>query len=79
VAYNVKNRGFCPGIAVVFTVLAVLVMAGGAGALSNDGGGSWQYYRAIFINNTSGADVRLENGSAEFVSKCTNDIRSEYL
>ncbi len=41
------------GIAVGIMTLALL--AGGAGALSNDGGGSWQYYRDITISNPGGA------------------------
>ncbi len=36
-------------------IALALLLANGAGALSNDGGGSWQYYRDITINNTGSA------------------------
>lgn len=55
VAYSVKNRSFCPGIVAGFAALAVLVLAGGAGALSNDGGGSWANRKDIAISNSGGA------------------------
>ncbi len=35
--------------------LAILLLAGGASALSNSGGGNWQYYKDITINNTGTA------------------------
>lgn|GEM_PF-3467390 len=34
------------------TLLIYLLYAGGASALSNDGGGSWQYSKDITINNS---------------------------
>jgi hypothetical protein len=42
---NKACRGRAIGIAV--TTALALLMANGAGALSNDGGGSWQYYKDI--------------------------------
>ncbi len=39
-----------------FAALALIVLASGAGALSNSGGGSWWYYRDITISNT-GSDL----------------------
>ncbi|MCX9011075.1 MAG: DUF2341 domain-containing protein, partial [Candidatus Methanoperedens sp.] len=43
-------------VAFGITVLVIL-LAGGAGALSNDGGGSWQYYRNVTITNTGYAQT----------------------
>ncbi len=39
----------------VGTLLIFLILGGGANSLSNNGGGTWQYYRDITINNTGSA------------------------
>ncbi|VVB97701.1 Uncharacterised protein [uncultured archaeon] len=51
---NKVGGGRALRIVVGITAL-VLLLSGGAGALSNSGGGSWQYYREITISNSGGA------------------------
>ena len=40
---------------ILVVVLAILLLAGGTNALSNSGGGTWQYYRDITISNSGSA------------------------
>lgn len=51
----IKNK-FCGGhalrIAVEITVLAILLFAGEASALSNSNGGNWLYFKEVTITNT---------------------------
>lgn len=49
---NKTQRGRALRIAVETIVLGTILLAGGTGALSNSGGGSWQYYSDITITNT---------------------------
>lgn len=49
---NKTSRRHALRIAVEITVLAILLLAGEASALSNDGGGSWQYFKDLTITNT---------------------------
>ncbi len=47
------NDGWCVfGKVAGVTTLVILLLTGGAGALSNSGGGSWQYYKEITISNS---------------------------
>jgi|GEM_PF-2083678 len=51
------NKGYrgCALRMVAGITMLVLMLAGGAGALSNSGGGSWQYSKDITIINPGGA------------------------
>jgi len=59
----------------VGTLLVIFVFAGGAGALSNSGGGSWAYIRDITISNP-GAALSDYCGCGFCVEKFPKNIES---
>jgi len=52
---NIDNGGRAGRVVVGIMSVVLLSLTGSAGALSNDGGGSWIYYKDLTITNTGGA------------------------